>query len=154
MPRTNFAGVLPLLALLALLVPCKAMAGPPPPPAGKMVLDEVADGLRKYRLQRSEDGRIAWLKRLAPTGDPRVKSVLKEATSDRSAPIANAAWNLLVEHYARVGDSVPAHSPDPDACPRRRGQVAARIMKVRLMTDREPHQTAVRPLPLTAPQAR
>ena len=111
--------MLPRLALLALVVPCKGLAGPPPLPAGKMVLDEVADGLRKYRLQRSEDGRIACLKRLAPTGDPRVKAVLKEATSDRSAPIANAAWNLLFEHYARVGDNAPPirpiRMPVPDA---------------------------------------
>ena len=51
MPRTNFAaGMLPLFAVLAvaLSLPGKAVAGPPEGVSGKMVFDEVAEGLRRY----------------------------------------------------------------------------------------------------------
>ena len=49
MPRKTSASVLPLLAVLALALPGKAVAGPPEGVSGKMVLDEAADGLRRYR---------------------------------------------------------------------------------------------------------
>jgi hypothetical protein len=47
MSRTTYA-LLPLLTALA-LPPGEAIAGPPEGPSGRMVFDEVADGLRKYR---------------------------------------------------------------------------------------------------------
>ena len=37
-----------------------------------MVLDEVADGLRQYRKEANPEKRVGWLKKLAPTRDPRV----------------------------------------------------------------------------------
>jgi hypothetical protein len=77
MPRTFAAAV--LLAALALLPPGKAVAGPPDGASGKMVLDEVADGLRKYRKEEDLDRRFKALNRLAPTRDPRVAVALGEA---------------------------------------------------------------------------
>jgi len=61
------------LAPLALLAPVPpATAGPPEGPSGRMVLDEVADGLRKCRAEQEPGKRFRWLERLAPTADPRV----------------------------------------------------------------------------------
>ena len=65
MPRM-FAGLLPpLFAVLALLTPNRAVAGPPEGVSGKMVLDEVADGLRQYRKEKDQGKRVKLLERLA-----------------------------------------------------------------------------------------
>ncbi len=72
------------LAVLAGLTPGEAVSGPPEGTLGKMVLDEVADGLRKYRKERDEAKRVEWLKRLAPTGDPRAAIALGEFLSGGS----------------------------------------------------------------------
>jgi hypothetical protein len=77
MPRTLTAAV--LLALLALLTPGEAVAGPPEGASGKMVFDEVADGLRQYRKATSLAVRIKWLEKLTPTRDPRVVIAICEA---------------------------------------------------------------------------
>src|SRR5581483_11207366 len=53
-------------------------AGRPEGASGKMVLDEVADGLRHYRKEPDEDRRLALLTRLAPSRDPRVAIALGE----------------------------------------------------------------------------
>ena len=79
MPRTTFATVLPLLAVLALSLPGEAIAGPPEGISGRMVFDEVGDGLKKYQKEKDEGKRVKWLRRLAPTRDPRVAVVLSEA---------------------------------------------------------------------------
>jgi hypothetical protein len=79
----TFAGVVLLLALLVLLSPGKGVAGPPAGSSGKMV-DEVADGLRRYRMEKDEEKRWAWLERLAPTKDPRVAIALYEAAAEDS----------------------------------------------------------------------
>ena len=81
MPRM-FA-VVPLL-VLALSLPGKAIAGPPEGVSGKMVLDEVADGLRKYRKEKDAVKRLRLLERLATTRDPRVAIVLVEARPSAS----------------------------------------------------------------------
>jgi hypothetical protein len=60
MPKT----LLVLLAVLALLSPSKAVAGPPEGVSGKMELDKVEDGLRQYRKATSLAVRIKWLKTL------------------------------------------------------------------------------------------
>jgi hypothetical protein len=67
-----------LLAVLALLSLGKVVAGPPEGASGKMKFDEVADGLRKYRNEIDPVKRIEWLKKLAPTHDPRVGVALGE----------------------------------------------------------------------------
>jgi hypothetical protein len=74
MRKTFFAAVVIPLAALALLSPSTAVGSPPEAPSGKTVLapDEVADGLRQYRKECDWLKRLNWLKKLAPTGDPRV----------------------------------------------------------------------------------
>ena len=74
----------PALAVLGLIPPGKAGAGPPERTSGRIVFDTVADGLRKYGKETDEQKRIDWLLRLAPSQDPRVAVVLGEAV---------AAWN-------------------------------------------------------------
>src|SRR5690348_6758493 len=74
MPRKLLA-VFVLLAALAV----SASAGPPEGVSGKVVFDQVADGLRKYRAEKDKGRRLDWLKRLAPTHDPRVGVALGEA---------------------------------------------------------------------------
>jgi hypothetical protein len=81
MPRTFAAGSLIVLALILL---GKALAGPPDGVAGKMVLDEVADGLRKYRKETDQPKRLKWLAQLAATHDMRVQVALVDAHRDPS----------------------------------------------------------------------
>ena len=100
-PR-HTALALSLLALLAFVPP--TAAGPPVGPSGKMAFDEVAEGLRRYRLEADPARRRAWLRRLAPAGDARVALALGEALADAD-PEYLAAW-LLCEHY--VPDATPA----------------------------------------------
>ena len=87
MPRTTFASVtlplfamLPLLAVLALAMPGTALAGPPEAVSGKMVLDEVAEKLRRCGKEPDEDRRLELLFRLArsESRDPRVAVALGE----------------------------------------------------------------------------
>jgi hypothetical protein len=92
MPRTLTAAV--RLAALALLLPGKAVAGPPEGASGKMVYDGVADGLRQYRSEKDQDRRYEWLERLAPTKDPRVAIVLYEAAKED-----NRLDSLLAEFF-------------------------------------------------------
>jgi hypothetical protein len=72
--RTPTLARLATLALLPLVVvvPWPAVAGPPEGVSGRMVFDEVADGLRKCREEKDPEKRIRWLEKLATTGDPRV----------------------------------------------------------------------------------
>jgi hypothetical protein len=91
------AAVLPLLVGLALSSPSQTAAGPPDRPLGKMVLDEVADGLRRYRKETDPEKRIEWLEKLAPTRDPRVGVALGEYMAD--APSGWVAAGDLLERY-------------------------------------------------------
>jgi len=63
------------LALLALLAP-PAFAGPPEGVSGRMVLDEMADRLRKCRSVKDVDERLRRLLLLAPSRDIRVAVAL------------------------------------------------------------------------------
>jgi hypothetical protein len=51
------------------------LAGPPEGVSGRMVLDEVADGLRKFRKERNLVRCIECLKQLTPAQEPRVAEV-------------------------------------------------------------------------------
>ncbi|HEX5269790.1 MAG TPA: hypothetical protein VFW33_04845 [Gemmataceae bacterium] len=98
MPRTTFAA-LPLLAALALLSPGRAVAGPPEGASGRMVLDEVADGLRKYRREEDDAKRIAWLRRLAPTRDARVAAALEDCAAEGLTSDCWVAASELLRRY-------------------------------------------------------
>jgi hypothetical protein len=102
MQRTLFA--VPLtLALLPGLAP-RIVAGPPDGASGNMVLDEVADGLRKYRKEKDPEKRAAWLERLAPSKDPRVALALGEAREESDRTVARAASIALFELYCPPGE--------------------------------------------------
>jgi hypothetical protein len=59
MPGKTFAIIaLLVFVVLALVLPGQAVAGPPEGMSGKMVFDEVADGLRKYRKEEDEEKRM------------------------------------------------------------------------------------------------
>jgi hypothetical protein len=75
---------LPLLALLGTVPP--AAAGPPEGVSGRMVFaDEVADGLRECAMEAAPERRLARLRKLAATQDPRVAIVLVEVANDGTA---------------------------------------------------------------------
>jgi hypothetical protein len=105
MSRTRAAVALLLFALLALFPTAKVVAGPPGERSSAMQLDRVADGLRLHRQQKADDKRVAWLKRLAPSQDPRVKAALEAALSDSSGAVRGVAEELLAQHYGRVPPS-------------------------------------------------
>jgi hypothetical protein len=84
------------LVLAALVAPI-ALAGPPEGTVGQMALDEVAEGLRKYRKETDPMRRLRLLERLAPTGDPRVAVALGEALSEPDPEFRAAA--LVCRQY-------------------------------------------------------
>src|SRR5262249_13598745 len=93
----------------------KAVAGPPEGASGKMVFaDAVADGLRADRKEKDPAMRLAWLQKLAATGDPRGALVLVAAANNHDGDALDCeAAAVLWGHYAR-----------PDAASRR-GQVTS-----------------------------
>jgi hypothetical protein len=85
-----------LLVFVALLLPAPVLRASPPEPAdGRMALDEVADGLRRYHRGDGRDR--ALLRRLAPTRDPRVAVALGEVLTSSEFPYQELA--LLAEFY-------------------------------------------------------
>jgi hypothetical protein len=110
MSRTTFA-LLPLLAVLALLSPGKAVDGPPEGAAGKMVLDEVADGLRKYGEEKDPAKRLGWLKRLAPSRDPRVGVALGETFWKVPEEVWCGATQLVIRYYLKGEVENPGLGP-------------------------------------------
>jgi hypothetical protein len=94
----TFAGFVLLLALLALMIPT-AGAGPPEGVSGKMVFDEVWNGLRQYRREKDSEKRIRWLERLAPTRDPRV-AVLLGGEMSVDAVVVGGVIDLPAEAWA------------------------------------------------------
>ena len=136
MSRTLTA-FLQLLGVLALSLPRNAVAGPPEPPNGAMKLDTVADGLRQYRLNKADNKRIEWLKRLAPSHDSRVAAALETALSDSSQAVATAASELIAQHYGRpAADNIPIRRlrfhklPQPNGPPeslRTKGQLRVQV---------------------------
>ena len=94
MPRTLFA-----VSLLVLVVAAQgSLAGPPERVSGKMVLDEVADGLRHYRNGKDPEKRLELLTRLAATRDPRVTVELGEMLSSDSEGDVHVACMLILKH--------------------------------------------------------
>ncbi len=103
MPRTFAEFVPPLLATLALLSSGNVVAGPPEGASGKMVLDKVSEGLRKYRKETDEDKRIYWLTKLAPSRDPRVALALWEAFAAWKPPVGGTMIYFPCEgHIAAI----------------------------------------------------
>ncbi len=97
MPR--IIAVVLMLATLAVLTPVKAVAGPPEGASGKMVLDTVADSLRKYRKEEDNDRRFKALTRLAPTKDPRVAVALGEAFDEEDKGYFRFRVSICIEEY-------------------------------------------------------
>jgi hypothetical protein len=100
MPPRSVAAIR-LLPLLPLFLSGEAVAGPPDRASGRMVRDEVAVGLSRYRRETDDSRRVEWLRKLAPTRDPRVGLALGEYLSDRSNPLPHqisVAW-MLTEHF-------------------------------------------------------
>jgi hypothetical protein len=88
-----------MLLAVFLLLPAPVFAGPPEGVSGKMVLDEVGDGLRKYWKETDPDRRATWLRRLAWTHDPRVAVALGEAIDSREEYICQVAAGRLMALY-------------------------------------------------------
>jgi hypothetical protein len=97
-----------LLAVLA-LPPHQATAGPPEGASGKMVLDQVADGLRNYRAEKDAGKRSLLMDRLAATGDPRVAVVLGELMRDEKEG-DGAETTLGIFFACRPHSSVQCHT--------------------------------------------
>ncbi len=93
MPKT-----LLVVSILALTLSGKAVAGRPEGVSGKMVFDEVAEGLREYRKEKNWAKRCRLLERLAETGDPRVGLLLGEEHLHENDPWS-VATRLLGEHF-------------------------------------------------------
>jgi hypothetical protein len=98
MPRTLIAAPA-LLATLTLLSPGRAVTGSPEGASGKMVLDGVEEGLRKYRTQRNESIRARHLEKLSETLDPRVMIAMGEALTDSSQEVRRAAADIIFYRY-------------------------------------------------------
>jgi hypothetical protein len=90
---------LPLVAALALLSPGNAVAGPPDPVPTRMVTDKVAEGLRQYRKEPDAQRRGELLRRLAPTGDPRVAVALGEARMEGPSSLGGEDASLLLYEW-------------------------------------------------------
>ena len=101
MPRTLFMlRSVFAVSMLALTLPGEAVAGPPEGVSGKMVFDEVEDGLRKYRKEKDPDQRIERLRRLSRTRDPRVGIALGEALSDACPTVVFSAANQYLDYFS------------------------------------------------------
>jgi hypothetical protein len=100
------AVVLPLLFAVG-----QAIAGSPEKASGKLVLDQVADGLRRYRMARTPEARIAWLRKLAPIRDARVAVALGEAISSDDLEVSRRAIGLVFTHYEAELPEVSSASP-------------------------------------------
>jgi hypothetical protein len=86
------------LSLLVVLWPAEVVrAGPPEVSSGRMVLDEVADGLRRYRRETDPGRRRQLLSQLAPSRDPRVAVALGEVLASTAFPFPEVT--LLAEFY-------------------------------------------------------
>ena len=83
--------------LIVVAVGMPGHAGPPEGPSGRMVRDEVAEGLLRYRKTNDSEKRRALLRQLAPTGDPRVAVALGEALASTALPYPEIT--LLAEFY-------------------------------------------------------
>jgi hypothetical protein len=116
-----------LALLLLLLLPGQALAGPPEGVSGRMVLDEVADGLRCYRKETDPERRIAWLKRLAPYDDPRVVVALIDALGASSDDAISRESLCLLGKYV-LGMRVTTGAESPDERKRRLKEIGRALM--------------------------
>ena len=93
MPRKTFAAVLPFLAVLALALPGKAVAGPPEGVSGKMVfVDEVEDWIMKFRRAKGRDKRMNLLNELGKKReDPRIRVIVGETLNDPTPDVRECA---------------------------------------------------------------
>jgi hypothetical protein len=123
-----------LLAFL-LLIPGQSVAGPPEEASGKMVLDDVAAGLRRYRREPDVRTRITLLKRLAATHDPRVGVALWESQADPSLELCLAATRAYAQEFIR-GDRGRSLEQAVDAFESRVSQCEALGLNVREMWRR------------------
>jgi hypothetical protein len=97
-PRLLSRFRIPLLAAVPLLFAGpRAIAGPPEQPAGRMVFDEVADVLRRYRLERDPRRRRGLLWEVATRRDPRVTVALAEAVAATEYPYQELVF--LAEYH-------------------------------------------------------
>jgi hypothetical protein len=111
MPRTL---LLLLFAVLALLLQGRAVfAGPPEGVSGAMTLDEVAEGLRRYRKETDPEKRIRWLEKLAPTRDPRVGVALGETFGQEPEAVWYCATQLVIRYYFTEPVANPEFDPGP-----------------------------------------
>jgi hypothetical protein len=132
MPGKAFAAfVLPLLPVLILGLPGRAVARPPEGVSGKMVLDEVADGLRKYQAEKDMDKCIPLLERLAQTRGLRVAVAMGEFCEKEKCaglpPGVNsclyiAAQGLLSRYYVPTNQSAIEWWRENEANLRRRAR--------------------------------
>jgi hypothetical protein len=97
--RTTIVAVVLPLAVLAVVPAGRAVASPPEGVSGRMVLDEVVDGLRRYDAARTEAARVAWLRALKQTRDPRVAVVLGESLREASPEVRGAAAEMLALYF-------------------------------------------------------
>jgi hypothetical protein len=89
--RITKAPRLAAMALLALLAPAPAIAGPPEGVSGRMVFDKVADRLQAYRKVKDDQKRAEWIRSLARIKEPWVYVVLGEALDDTAYVVRSAA---------------------------------------------------------------
>jgi hypothetical protein len=106
-PTLFATAYLPLFAAQGLLSPGRVVAEPSEGVSGKMafdekmVFDEVAKGLRKYRKEKDPKKRLAWLQKLAATGDPRVALALVDAANNQNGDDLDCeAAEILWWYYA------------------------------------------------------
>lgn len=104
-----------LLAALVLLPAGKALAAPPEKVSGKMVLDEVGYGLRRYARRDGcgDKRRVEWLKKVAINRDPRVAIALVELVFDGEyLLVRDEAAIELWKRYIRRLNSIEAMQLD------------------------------------------
>lgn len=95
MPRT-----FPILALFVLLVPAPTvLAGPPEGASGKMVFDEVAEGLRRCSKEADPEKRFRRLDKLAESHDPRVDVILGEMLAGPYGHDVEIACRVILRHH-------------------------------------------------------
>jgi hypothetical protein len=107
-----------LFAVLALLLQGESVAGPSEGVSGKTALDEVAQGLRKYRTEKDPKKRLAWQEKYAATGDPRVALALFDAANNHNGDDLDCeAADLLWWYYASPDAASHRARPNQDVIP-------------------------------------
>ncbi len=97
--RLTLRSFLMLSSLTLPLPDFRASARPPEGITGRMALDRVGAGLDCYARAKDSNRRLWWLKRLAPTRDPRVAIALAELMRVGADTDRIAAARLLYSYY-------------------------------------------------------